>query len=77
MSTTQTPTPVAEPAGSQKRRILLNLTMAEAQMLRLVIGNGWGDGDFAEWLGSKRDASTCRRAMDKLDAAMRKPLNRK
>lgn len=60
---------------SLKRRVLLNLTRLEARMLSLVVGNGWGDGDFAEWLGNGRDAAACRRAMDKLDAAIGQSLN--
>ncbi len=52
-----------------KRLVVVKLTPNEADMLSSVAGNGWGDGDFAEWLGSKWKAAACRRAMRKLDNA--------
>ena len=53
-----------------QKHVILKMTRFEATMLRLVVGNGWGDGDFAEWLGNKKYADGCRRSMDKLDAAL-------
>jgi len=57
------------------KTIVIRLTPLEAEMLQYVVGNGWGDGDFAGWLDNKQHAAACRRAMKKLDAARRKPHN--
>jgi len=50
--------------------ITLKLTPLEARMLALVAGNGWGDGDFRDWINNKAHERACKRALDKLaDAA--------
>lgn len=54
-----------------KDEVVIVLTRYEARQLQACIGNGWGDGDFGEWLGSKRRADACGRAMEKFDAACR------
>jgi len=51
-------------------RVTVTLTLFEAKMLDLVAGNGWGDGDFADWLGDRRKAAACVRAMEKLSHAI-------
>lgn len=52
-------------------KIILTLTQLEADMLYHVAGNGWGDGDFAGWLGNKTQSKACAKAMEKLDKARR------
>lgn len=49
-------------------KVIVELTEIEAKTLSMVSNNGWGDGDFADWL-SKEESKACIRAMDKLDAA--------
>lgn len=52
------------------KKVILTLTPLEADMLALVVANGWADGDFAGWLDNKQRIAACRRAMRKLrDAA--------
>lgn len=55
-----------------EKKIVLVLTELEADMLSLVAGNGWGDGDFKAWLSDPAKGPACKRAMDKLDLARRK-----
>ena len=57
------------------RLVSLRLTPLEADMLKSVTGNGWGDGDFADWLNDKAQIAACKRAMLKLDAAIREQAN--
>ncbi len=52
------------------RRVILRLTPLEADMLALVAGNGWGDGDFVHWLKDKDQSAACRRALRKLRQAI-------
>lgn len=52
-----------------RKRIIVELTEAEAKELRAIVGNGWGDGDFAGWGGAH--APTQKRAIQKLDDAIR------
>lgn len=55
---------------SKPRKVVIELTELEARMLRLVVGNGWGDGDFAEWIGDAQRTRACQRAMAKLNKAV-------
>lgn len=50
--------------------VTLTLTRLEARMLTNVVANGWGDGDFASWLGNRADVAACKRAMRKLEASL-------
>jgi hypothetical protein len=53
-----------------RKVVVLKLTRAEARALAQVAGNGWGDGDFAEYLGdNKRAIAATKRALTKLDRA--------
>ncbi len=69
-----------EPSASRSRDaqasaiVVLRLTIREAIALDLVVINGWGDGDFAEWLeaGDPKDVDACKKAMKKLKEAIRK-----
>jgi hypothetical protein len=53
------------------RTVLVILTPEEASALHGVVGNGWGDGDYEDWLGGPARAKTCVRAMEKLEKARR------
>lgn len=61
------------------KRVILNLTELEADMLALVVCEGWGDGDFRDWIKSindnpakgRADNAALNRAMFKLDEARR------
>lgn len=53
-----------------QRVVSLRLTLDEAHALNLVILNGWGDGDFAGWLSDRKQIAACKRAMERLDAAI-------
>lgn len=55
-----------------KTFVQITLTELEADMLSSVAGNGWGDGDFAGWLGNPEHAKACLRAMEKLQDAIAK-----
>lgn len=55
-------------AGTGRRRVVVELTLAEAEALDFVVGNGWGDGDFAGYAGSH--VPTQKRAMAKLRDAI-------
>lgn len=62
-----------------KRGITLRLDPAETHALDLVAGNGWGSGDFAEWLesaGSPELVKPCQDAMDALGRGLGAWLNR-
>lgn len=48
------------------------LTELEADMLSLVVGNGWGDGDFADCCTERGELAALKRAMAKLSKARRK-----
>ena len=52
------------------RDVVLVLSRAEAVQLASVVGQGWGDGDHAGWLGNRRHVAACQRAMDKLRQAL-------
>jgi hypothetical protein len=52
------------------RRVTVELTLLEAENLSCVAGQGWGDGDHADYLGDGVDAAACKRAMTKLDQAI-------
>lgn len=54
------------------KSFVLRMTKLELRMLRSVAGNGWGDGDFAQWLGNKKEANACRRILSKLDDLWKK-----
>ncbi len=47
----------------KKIRIVVELTEEEASLLSACIGNGWGDGDFAGWLGGGQRGKSCERAI--------------
>ncbi len=53
------------------KKVVVELTQCEAEALSLVATNGWGDGDFAEWISDRTQSRACIRAMHKLDAAIR------
>lgn len=67
------------------RYVVVRLTIAEAQELMNVAGNGYGDGDFygmncdgrssVPESGKGRDYRTYCRAADKMDAAIREAAN--
>lgn len=64
-------------AAAKREKVVVRLTPLEADMLSSVADNGWGDGDFADWLcgtdghGAKARSrvKACERAMEKLDQA--------
>lgn len=51
------------------RKVIVVLTPKEAELLDHVVGNGWGDGAYRDWLHGKRDEKILLRAMTKLTAA--------
>ncbi len=51
------------------KTITIKLTLAEAKSLSSVADNGWGTGDFADFL-NKREVKACQSAMQKLTAAI-------
>lgn len=51
------------------RRVTVVFTRAEWDALCCCADNGWGNGDFADWLHDKRRADACVRALTKLKAA--------
>lgn len=53
------------------KKVIVILTEAEAELLDGVVGNGWGDGTYADWLNDKRREKILLRAMEKLTAARR------
>jgi hypothetical protein len=56
------------------KKVRIELTQLEAESLYSVADNGWGDGDFAEWLDNRHHSDACLRAMEKLrDATFPKP----
>jgi hypothetical protein len=57
--------------GRTVKHVTLTLTLKEAVMLSSVAGNGWGNGDFGDWLGDGRKTAACLRAMEKLNDAIR------
>jgi len=55
------------------KKITIHLTVAEAQELHTLIGQGWGDGDHEQWLrnaGSSQSVRTCLRAIMKVENAI-------
>lgn len=54
-----------------QRMVSLRLTQIEAMMLRNVVINGWGDGDFGLWIKDRQEVAACKRAMKKLDACVK------
>ncbi|HEV8513905.1 MAG TPA: hypothetical protein VGQ59_11540 [Cyclobacteriaceae bacterium] len=60
-----------------KRKVKVELTILEANELRLVANNGWADGDYYE--NGRAGRGTCRqmnafvRAYEKLTAAIQLP----
>jgi len=55
---------------SKPENIVVTLTELEARMLQQVVGNGWADGDFAQWIGDEQQTRACKRAMKKLNKAV-------
>ena len=50
-------------------KVVLELTKKEARALVGVVGNGWGDGDYSDYLNDSHESMACKRAMEKLNAA--------
>lgn len=55
--------------GKRGRKVVIKLTINEAHALDSVVGNGWGDGDFAGYGG--QHIPTQRRAINKLARAIK------
>ena len=55
------------------KKVILELTELEARVLYLVVNNGWGDGDFSDYLGGASETAAALRAMNKLREARELP----
>jgi len=49
----------------------VRLTLAELQALDSCLGNGWGEGDFAEWLNDPKAEAALKRGWNKLGDAIK------
>lgn len=62
------------------KKAAIEFTLAELEQLDLCLRNGYGDGDWEEYLNNKTASNTLGRAWDKLTDAkrrLRQPTDKK
>lgn len=54
----------------KKEQIPIRFTLAELEMLNLCLGNGYGDGDFDEWMNNKQQSKDLASGWERITTAI-------